>query len=125
MCEFNLTGSHFGGLHGFRCTKVVCDTKCAVVGGAQDQVEKHCSKASASYSVLCRAVACYSRSQIFTDHVKRGAFNASTFSANASCVEPGLYSPCQHEREGARSGLSVQRFGFQTKVKDRFLNQKR
>ncbi len=33
-----------------------------------------------------------------TDHVKRGAVSGS-----GSGVEPGLYSPCQHERGGTRS----------------------
>ncbi len=69
-------------------------------------------------------------------------------------VEPGLYSLCQHEREGVEPGLYSPRqherfvgrpwfilaasraqrcmqqternggFGFQTKMKDRFLNQR-
>ncbi len=74
-----------------------------------------CSKVSASYSACYRAAAHCSRSQI-TLITRRGAF-----SARAS-VEPGLYSPHQHEREGARRNGG---FGFQTKMKDRFLNHRR
>ncbi len=76
-----------------------------------------CSKVSASYSARCRAAAHCSRSQISLI-TWREALSAR---ASASWVEPGLYSLCQHKRGGALSGG----FGFQTKVNDRFLNQRR
>ncbi len=37
-----------------------------------------------------------------TDHIKRGTFNES-----GSGVEPGFYSPCQHERKGTRGKNDV------------------
>ncbi len=49
----------------------------------------------------------------FTDHMKRGA----------SGVEPGLYSPRLHEHEQKTEHNGG--FGFQTKVKDHFLHQRR
>ncbi len=70
-----------------------------------------CSKASASYSEHCRAMAHCSRIQISLI-TKRGAFSAS------ASVEPGLYSLRQQERKGACSRLSAGGFGFQTKVKE-------
>ncbi len=76
-----------------------------------------CSKASASYSARCRVISAAD----FTDQVKRGAVNAS-----ALWVKPGLFSPCQHEHEGAFSKTEWNGgFGFQTKVKDHCLNQRR
>ncbi len=92
-----------------------------------------------------RAAAHCSRRKIYTDHVKRGAFSANAsvelvytyarFTPHVSRAEAAqkrrvcragaarthcaftLIVPRQHERNGG--------FGFQTKVKDRFLNQRR
>ncbi len=56
-----------------------------------------------------------------TDHVKRGAFSASGLGE-----EPGLYSPCQREREmrsRAKNDANIEEmiadggFGFHAKVK--------
>ncbi len=49
------------------------------------------------------------------DHVKRG-----TVSVSGSGVEPGLYSPCQHERKSdvnIDEMIAERGFGFHTKVK--------
>ncbi len=85
----------------------------------------HCaqqrSQLQSVYSIQrCRAAAHCKRSHC-TDHVKRGAFSASN-----SGEEPGLCSPCQHERERAAHGkndanieeiIADVGFGFHANVK--------
>ncbi len=72
----------------------------------------------APYSVAEPRAAHCSRSHC-TDHIKRGAFNAS-----GSGEEPGFYSPCQHERAAHRKNdenieeiIADRGFGFHAKVK--------
>ncbi len=51
----------------------------------------------------------------------RGSAEAARMQSWSSARPLCFHSACQHEREGACSGG----FGFQTKVKDHFLNQRR
>ncbi len=58
----------------------------------------------------------------FTPHAKQSRGSAEARVCRARAARPLCFHwPRQHEREGARSGG----FGFQTKMKDRFLNQRR
>ncbi len=78
----------------------------------------HCSRRKISLIRRER----FSRAWFHTARVKaeqrqrRSGAMQSESSASTLC----FHSACQHEREGARS----RGFGFQTKVKDRFLNQR-
>ncbi len=93
-----------------------------------------CSKASAPYSEHCRSTAHIAGVRFHWSHEES---DRCAVSASASGVEPGLYSPRQHEREGARSTRQRWRkywgndgrqriwFSHYSKIKDRFLNQRR
>ncbi len=82
---------------------------------------------------LCECMVCTAPKRLLhtaraaePQHIVAGVrFHWSREESASASVEPGLYSPRQHERRGARSRLSAGRFGFQTKVKHRFLNQRR
>ncbi len=55
----------------------------------------------------------------------RGSAEAARMQSGSSACPLCFHSPRQHEREGAQRTEHNWGFGFQTKVKDRFLNQRR
>ncbi len=77
----------------------------------------HCSRRKISL-IRCER---FSRAWFHTARVSRAEAEAALMQSKSSTRPLCFHSACQHEREGARSGG----FGFQTKVKDHFLNQRR
>ncbi len=95
-------------VHGLRCSKARTLPAAA-----------HCSRRKISL-IRCKR---FSRAWFHTARVKAEQRQAESarMQSESSARPLCFHSACQHEHEGARSGG----FGFQTKVKDRFLNQRR